>query len=111
MNPKLEPTTATSFYNPEISGEPDQGNLEESDLAYAGIASSRRLSAELHRDQARLVPRKPQPKSDTANADSESEISWEPANNNPHSPNTLHSDITTFPHSTEELDQARAQAN
>ena len=85
----------------------------KSNLTYSDTAVSCRLSAELHRDQTRLVPRKVQPKSDTANADSESEISWEPANNNPHSPNTLHSDITTFPHSTEEiqLDQATAQKN
>jgi len=77
------------------------------------LATSCRLSAELHRDQARLVPRKPQPKLDTANAKSEMEISCEPAQKNPHFPHTFHSDIMTFPHSTEEiqLDQATAQEN
>ena len=97
----------------ETSGEPDQDNPEQSKLTYPDTATSCRSSTELHRDQARLVPRKPQPNLDTANAKSEMEISCEPAQKNPHFPHTFHSDITTFPHSTEEiqLDQATAQEN
>jgi len=97
----------------ETSGEPDQGNLEEFNLTYSDTASSRRLSEETHSIQARLAPGKSQPKSNTAHATSELEISSETANNNPHFPKTLHSDITTSPHSTEEiqLDQATAQEN
>jgi len=33
---QLEPTTATFLHKPESSGEHDKGNLEDSNLAYAG---------------------------------------------------------------------------
>jgi len=99
---QFESKTATTLDKSEISGEQEEKTVISS-----------HLSAELHSDQARLVPRKSQPKSDTANAKSELEISYEPANKNPHFPNSFHSDITTSPHSTEEiqLDQATAQEN
>jgi len=111
--PQFEPKTATTLDKSEISGETYHGNLDESNLTYSDTASSRRLSAEFHRDQARLAPGKSLPKSDTANATSESEIIYETANKNQHFPNSFHSDITTSPHSTEEiqLDQATAQDN
>ena len=93
---QLEPTTATSFYKAEISGEPD---TEESEPANAGIASSRRLSAEKNcSDQSHLAPGKTQPKSNAVCATRGLESSRPPP---------THPDIKT-----EEfhLNQATAQA-
>jgi len=94
----IEPKMATTLDKPVISGESDQDNLDESNPTYLDTASSRCLSAEIRSDQACLASRKSHPKSDMANAASKLKIHYEPANKNPHSPNSFHADITTSPH-------------
>jgi len=107
-----ESNTANVIRKTGTSDEPVQENPGYPNPTYLDITTSRCLLEEFHLDQASLVPRRStQPKSDTANVTSETEISCAPVKKIPGYPNTTHLDITTFHRSPEEirLDQVAAK--